>query len=69
MMRELFGVRWQAKRRHRFGFGQHVIVRKRRRRCALPAHSKACGASACTSVSARKMFPSRPSRSDGLNRL
>ena len=41
--------------RHRFGFGPHVIVRKRRRRCALPAHSKACGASVYTSALARKI--------------
>ena len=41
--------------RHRFGFGPHVTVRKRRRRCALPAHSKACGASAYTSALARRI--------------
>ena len=36
--------------RHRFGFGPHIMVRKRRRRCALPAHSKACGAAAASAL-------------------
>jgi hypothetical protein len=49
------GASSASEARHRFGFGPHVIVRKRHRRCALAAHSKACGATAYTSALARKI--------------
>ena len=46
--------------RHRFGLAWNdrsgfTAKRKRRRRCALPAHSKACGASADTSALEREI--------------
>ena len=46
--------------RHRFGLawsgrGAFTAKRKRRRRCALPAHSKACGAIADTSALEREI--------------
>ena len=46
--------------RHRFGLawndrGAFTAKRKRRRRCALPAHSKACGATADTSALEREI--------------
>ena len=46
--------------RHRFGLpwsdrGGFTATRKRRRRCALPAHSKACGAAPDTSALEREI--------------
>ena len=46
--------------RHRFGLpwsdrGGFTAKRKRRRRCARPAHSKACGVAADTSVLEREI--------------
>jgi hypothetical protein len=46
--RHRFGLTWSD----RSGF---TAKRKRRRRCALPAHSKACGATADTSALQREI--------------